>query len=121
MAFTDHQKRCMLEIYFRNGVKIDGQWVYSTRNTLEDFQETFPEVIVDFDTFSRKVHRLPGLVILPRVTSFCGYPLKIQLSVHLWLIWMINNSPWMFENVIDSIERSVRLYMHEGSGHITHL
>ncbi|CAH1383573.1 unnamed protein product, partial [Tenebrio molitor] len=33
----------------------------------------------------------------------------------------INNSPWMLENVIDSIERSVRLCMHEGSGHITHL
>jgi hypothetical protein len=39
-----------LEIYFRNGVKIDGQWIYSTRNAFEDFQETFPEVIVHFDT-----------------------------------------------------------------------
>jgi hypothetical protein len=58
MDFTDHQKRCMLEIYFRNGVKIDGQWVYSIRNAFEDFQETFPEVIVHFDAFSRKVHRL---------------------------------------------------------------
>jgi hypothetical protein len=23
------------------------------------------------------------------VTSFCGHTLKIQFSVHLWLIWMI--------------------------------
>jgi hypothetical protein len=61
MAFTEHQKRCMLEIYFRNGVKIDGQWIYSTRNAFEDFQETFPEVIVHFDTFSRKVHHLVHL------------------------------------------------------------
>jgi hypothetical protein len=48
MAFTNHQKRCMLEIEFRNGVKIDGQWVYSIRNAFEDFQETFSEVIVQF-------------------------------------------------------------------------
>ncbi|CAH1378430.1 unnamed protein product, partial [Tenebrio molitor] len=61
MAFTEHQKRCMLEIYFRNGVKNDGQWIYSTRNAFEDFQETFPEVIVHFDTFSRKVHHLVHL------------------------------------------------------------
>jgi hypothetical protein len=61
MAFTEHQKRCMLEIYFRNGVKINGQWIYSTRNAFEDFQETFPEVIVHFDTFSRKVHHLVHL------------------------------------------------------------
>jgi hypothetical protein len=58
MAFTDHQKRCTLEIYFRNGVKIDGHWVYSIRNAFEDFQETFPEVIAHFDTVSRKVHLL---------------------------------------------------------------
>ncbi|RZC38792.1 hypothetical protein BDFB_014599 [Asbolus verrucosus] len=25
MAFTDHHKRCMLEIYFRNTEKINGQ------------------------------------------------------------------------------------------------
>jgi hypothetical protein len=48
----------MLEIYFKNGVKIDGQLVYSTRNAFEDFQETFPEVIVHFDTLNRKVHCL---------------------------------------------------------------
>jgi tmRNA-binding protein len=35
----------MLETYFRNGIKMDGQWVYSTRNAFEDFQETFVEVI----------------------------------------------------------------------------
>jgi sRNA-binding regulator protein Hfq len=40
MAFTNHQNRCMLEIYFRNGVKIDGQWVKFTRNAFEDFQES---------------------------------------------------------------------------------
>jgi hypothetical protein len=39
-----------LEIYFRNSVKIDGQWIYSTRNAFEDFHWTFPEVIVHFDT-----------------------------------------------------------------------
>lgn len=61
MAFTDHQKRCMLETYFRNGVRIDGQWVYSTRNAFVDFQESFPEVIVHFDKFSRTVHRLVKL------------------------------------------------------------
>jgi hypothetical protein len=25
----------------------------------------------------------------PSVTSFCGHTLKIQFSVHLWLVWMI--------------------------------
>jgi hypothetical protein len=33
----------------------------------------------------------------------------------------INNSPWILQNVIDFIERRVRLCMDEGGGHITHL
>ncbi|RZC39403.1 hypothetical protein BDFB_014457, partial [Asbolus verrucosus] len=35
----------MLEMYYRNSEKIDGQWIYFTRNAFEDFQETFPDVI----------------------------------------------------------------------------
>ncbi|RZC10210.1 hypothetical protein BDFB_015170 [Asbolus verrucosus] len=30
MTFTDYHKRCMLEMYFRNNKKINGQWIYST-------------------------------------------------------------------------------------------
>ncbi|RZC40971.1 hypothetical protein BDFB_015176 [Asbolus verrucosus] len=33
----------------------------------------------------------------------------------------INDLPWMLENVINSIKRRVRLCMHEGGGHISHL
>ncbi|RZB39202.1 hypothetical protein BDFB_015322 [Asbolus verrucosus] len=51
MAFTGHHKRCTLEMYFRNSEKIDGQWIYSTRNAFEDFREIFPDVIVTFEQF----------------------------------------------------------------------
>ncbi|RZC05034.1 hypothetical protein BDFB_014960, partial [Asbolus verrucosus] len=61
MTFTDHYKRCMLEMYFRNNKKINGQWIYSTRNAFEDFRETFPDVIVTFEQFSKKVRRLVDL------------------------------------------------------------
>jgi len=60
-AFTADQKKSMVEIYFRNGSKIDGTWVYSTRDAYEDFLNEFPHVAVPFDHFSVSVRRFVQL------------------------------------------------------------
>jgi hypothetical protein len=48
----------MLEMYFRNGQKINGEWLYSTRDAFEDFRENFPDVVVHYDTFSRALRHI---------------------------------------------------------------
>ncbi|RZC27678.1 hypothetical protein BDFB_011022, partial [Asbolus verrucosus] len=58
MVFTNHQKRCTLEMYFRNGQKINGEYVYSFRDAFEDFYEEFPNVAVHYDMFSRALCHL---------------------------------------------------------------
>ncbi|CAH1367816.1 unnamed protein product, partial [Tenebrio molitor] len=34
----------MVEAYFRNGTKVDGNWEYSVSACFEEFQERFPIV-----------------------------------------------------------------------------
>jgi hypothetical protein len=39
----------LIESYFRNrnGLKVNGSWIYSVQNCLEEFIAEFPNVIVD--------------------------------------------------------------------------
>ncbi|RZC40285.1 hypothetical protein BDFB_014707, partial [Asbolus verrucosus] len=53
MVFTDHQKRSMPEMYFRNGQKIN--------DAFEDFHEEFPNVAVYYDMFNRALRHLMDL------------------------------------------------------------
>lgn len=61
LLFNEAQKRYMVEIYLRNGNKIDGEWVYSMREAYEDFQGEFPNDAIPYDRFKKSVHRLVDL------------------------------------------------------------
>lgn len=58
MVFTDQQKRSMLEMYFRNGQRINGQWIYSIRDAFDDFVQEFPGVAIHYDMFSRALRHI---------------------------------------------------------------
>jgi hypothetical protein len=47
----------LIENYFRNrnGLKVNGSWIYSVQNCLEKFIAEFPNVIVDVDGESSKI------------------------------------------------------------------
>jgi hypothetical protein len=47
LVFTLEQKTFLIENYFRNGLKVNGSWIYSVQNCLEEFIAEFPNVIVD--------------------------------------------------------------------------
>ncbi|RZB84951.1 hypothetical protein BDFB_014977, partial [Asbolus verrucosus] len=36
----------MLESYFRNGRKINGQWSYSLQDCINEFREEFPHIVL---------------------------------------------------------------------------
>lgn len=55
MVFTIQHKSFMVESYFRNGSKIDGQWQYSLQDCLEEFRNEFPNFIFDYDSFRHTV------------------------------------------------------------------
>lgn len=56
MVFSTAEKSFMIESYFRNGRKVDGEWQYSIQSCLEEFQEQFPNVAIDFDSFRKTLH-----------------------------------------------------------------
>ncbi|XP_063919174.1 uncharacterized protein LOC135134425 [Zophobas morio] len=60
MAFTLEHKTFMIESYFRNGQKIDGQWQYSIPDTWTEFKEQFPNNIVDYANFCNALKRSVG-------------------------------------------------------------
>jgi hypothetical protein len=49
----------LVESYFcnRNGLKVNGSWIYSVQNCLEEFTAEFPNVIVDRKTFEDNLSR----------------------------------------------------------------
>jgi hypothetical protein len=62
--FTLEQKTFFIESYFRNGLKVNGSWIYSVQNCLEEFIAEFPKkyifflnVIVDRKTFEDNLSR----------------------------------------------------------------
>jgi hypothetical protein len=51
LVFTLEQKTFLIESYFLKGLKVNGSWIYSVQNCLEEFIVEFPIVIVDRKTF----------------------------------------------------------------------
>jgi hypothetical protein len=74
MVFTLVQKTFLIESYFRNGLKVNGSWIYSVQNCLEEFIAEFPNVIVD----GVKLFRETGGVYRRKTT---GQPLKRTAAV----------------------------------------
>jgi hypothetical protein len=56
-VFTLEHKRFLIESYFRNGLKVNGSWIYSVQNCLKEFIAEFPNVIVDRKTFEDNLSR----------------------------------------------------------------
>jgi hypothetical protein len=50
-------KRFLIESYFHNGLKVNGSWIYSIQNCLEEFIAEFPNVIVNRKTFEDNLSR----------------------------------------------------------------
>jgi hypothetical protein len=53
LVFTLEQKTFSIESYFRNGLKVNGSWIYSIQNCLEEFIAEFLNVIVDRKSFEK--------------------------------------------------------------------
>ena len=51
MVITIEQKAFMINSYFRNDKRVNCQWGYLTRDTIQDFQTEFPDIVMDFDLF----------------------------------------------------------------------
>jgi hypothetical protein len=58
VLLTLEQKTFLIESYFRNGLKVNGSWIYSVQNCLEEFIAEFPNVIVDGVKLFRETGRL---------------------------------------------------------------
>jgi hypothetical protein len=69
----------LIESYFRNrnGFKVNGSWIYSVQNCLEEFIAEFPNVIVD-GKLSKITVRETGGVYRRKTT---GQPLKRTAAV----------------------------------------
>jgi hypothetical protein len=48
MVFTVKHNIFLIESYFRNDTKVEGVWIYSVQNCLEEFQAEFPNFTVDY-------------------------------------------------------------------------
>jgi hypothetical protein len=57
LVFTLEQKTFLIESYFLKGLKVNGSWIYSVQNCLEEFIVEFPIVIVDRKTFEDDLSR----------------------------------------------------------------
>jgi hypothetical protein len=82
--------------YFRNGLKVNGSWIYSLQNCLEEFIAGFLNVIVDRkifeDTLSRcvKLFRETGGVYRRKTT---GQPLKHSAAIIETAREIMQNAP----------------------------
>jgi hypothetical protein len=56
MVFLREHKVFMVEAYFRNGTKVDGNWEYSVSACFEEFQERFPIVAIVYEQFRQTLH-----------------------------------------------------------------
>jgi hypothetical protein len=57
LVFTLEQKAFLIESYFLKGFKVNGSWIHSIQNCLEEFIVEFPIVIVDRKTFEDNLSR----------------------------------------------------------------
>lgn len=62
MPFTSEQDSFIIMAHFRSGTRnADGSWSYSLQSCIEQFNEAFPDLNVDYDTFANHkqilVHR----------------------------------------------------------------
>ncbi|RZC35236.1 hypothetical protein BDFB_009778 [Asbolus verrucosus] len=46
MVYSVEQKTFMLESYFRNAWKINGQWSYLLQGCIDEFQDEIPHVVI---------------------------------------------------------------------------
>ncbi|KAF5286629.1 hypothetical protein FQA39_LY16203 [Lamprigera yunnana] len=59
MPFTVEQDKFILEAYFRNGQKdVDGNWKYSVRLCVEEYQTHFQNIELDDDVLCRHIRRI---------------------------------------------------------------
>ncbi|CAH1375854.1 unnamed protein product, partial [Tenebrio molitor] len=56
MVLLREHKVFMVEAYFRNGTKVDGNWEYSVSACFEEFQERFPIVAIVYEQFRQTLH-----------------------------------------------------------------
>jgi hypothetical protein len=95
-VFTLEQKTFLIESYFRNGLKVNGSWIYSVQNCLEDFITEFANVIVDRKTFEDNLRRCVKLFretggVYRRKTT--GRPLKRIAAVIETAREIMQNAP----------------------------
>jgi hypothetical protein len=78
LVFTLEQKTFLIESYFRNrnGLKVNGSWIYSVQNCLEEFIAEFPNVFVDGKTFEDNLSRCVKLFCETGGEKTTGRPLK---------------------------------------------
>jgi uncharacterized protein involved in tolerance to divalent cations len=96
-VFTLEQKRFLIKSYFRNGLKVNGSWIYSVQNCLEELHNPeFPNVIVDRKTLEDNLSRCVNLFhetegVYRRKTT--GWPLKRTPSVIETAREIMQNAP----------------------------
>ncbi|RZB39575.1 hypothetical protein BDFB_014688 [Asbolus verrucosus] len=56
--FTQVHKTFMIESYFRNGRKVEGEWQYSVSDCLEEFRNEFLNFAVDENPFRCTLRRV---------------------------------------------------------------
>jgi hypothetical protein len=56
MVLLREHKVFMVEAYFRNETKVDGNWEYSVSACFEEFQERFPIVVIVYEQFRQTLH-----------------------------------------------------------------
>jgi hypothetical protein len=83
-VFTLEQKTFLIESYFCKGLKVNGSWIYSVQNCLEEFIAEFLNVIVDRKIFEDNLSRCVKLFretegVYRRKTT--GQPLKRTAAV----------------------------------------
>ncbi len=79
MVLTDEQRIFAIESYFRNGSKVNGNWIYSMQDCFLEFQEKFPAALVEYksfyDTVTTSIHNFREIGSINRKKG-SGRPLR---------------------------------------------
>lgn len=59
----EEQKQYLVEVYLKNGGKIDGEWISSIRNGYKYLLDEFLDKDISFDHFSKSVGRVVALFL----------------------------------------------------------
>jgi hypothetical protein len=97
LVFTLEQKTFLIENYFRNGLKVNGSWIYSLQNCLEEFIAEFLNVIVDRKIFEDNLSRCVKLFRETRDVyrrKTIGQPLKRTAAVIETAREIMQNAPY---------------------------